>query len=119
MTVRSDDELDFDALAQLARDDPEAFEALRQRQIAQLIDNAPEPSRRRRQGLQWRIDMERAQSDSALSACVRISGMMWDSVVGEGGLLTHLGRLRRGEAGTPSRASADVLPFKSDKVTKR
>ena len=82
------DELNFDELARLAQEDPEAFEALRTQKIQQLIDAAP--ARRRLLGLQWQIDMERAQSNSAFDACVRISRMMWESVAGAGGLLERI-----------------------------
>ena len=105
------DDLDFDELARLAQEDPEAFEALRTHKIQQLIEAAPEPSRRRLLGLQWQIDMERAQSDSALSACVRISRMMWDSVAGTGGLLERIDGFSNDPQTSAERASAKVLPF--------
>ena len=87
------DPFDFEAWARLAREDPEAFESARRRVIEAFIDSAPAHRRRRLQGLQFRVDLERRRARTPLAACIRISGMMWDSVTGPDGLRAHLARL--------------------------
>ena len=83
----------FDTMKDMAKDDPEAFERLRQQMIDALIDDAPEANRRRLIGLQWRVDQERLLARTPMGACIRISNMMWESVTGEGGLLEQLNRV--------------------------
>lgn len=113
-------EIDFETWAQLAREDPEAFEARRREAIAELIESAPERSRERLRCLQWRIDQERRLARTPLAACMRISQMMWRSVLGEGGLQQRLDELQRAFGVTPELApvparegsgGADVLLF--------
>jgi len=74
------DSLDFDFWKQLAKNDPEAFEALRREKIEQLIAQAPKPQRRRLQGLQWQIDQTRKLAGGPMASCLAISNMMWDSL---------------------------------------
>ncbi len=80
----------FDTMKGMAKDNPDEFEHLRQQMIDEIIDGAPERSRRRLIGLQWRVDQERLLARTPMAACIRISNMMWESVVGEGGLLEKL-----------------------------
>ncbi len=77
---------EFDHWAQLAVTDPEAFEARRSRIIEDFISSAPAERQPRLRGLQWRIDQIRRTSRTPLASCIRISRMMWDSVLGAGGL---------------------------------
>jgi len=91
----------FSEWAALARNDPGAFEALRQKKVQLLIERAPLRRRRRLEALQWRIDQERSRAPSPLEACRRLSGMMWHSVLGRGGLLESLRAPPRGDA-TPA-----------------
>ena len=83
----------FDSMMEMAKDDPEGFERLRRQMVNEVIEDAPESSRRRLVGLQWRVDQERRLAKSPMGACIRISNMMWDSVTGEGGLLEQLNRI--------------------------
>ncbi|MCU0970497.1 MAG: DUF3135 domain-containing protein [Gammaproteobacteria bacterium] len=108
---------DFDRWAALARDDPAAFEAMRRAAIDAFIDSAPPDRQERLRRLQWRIDHERRRAASPLAGCIRISRMMWDSLVGRGGLrerLLDLGAaievLHGGEWTAPT-PSGCVLPF--------
>ena len=68
-----------DELVQLLRRDPDAYEALRQELIDDLIDQAPVELKPRLRGLQFRIDGVRRVSQSALGTTVRIYEMMWRS----------------------------------------
>ncbi len=77
---------EFDHWAQLAVADPDAFEARRSRLIEDFISSVPAERQPRLRGLQWRIDQIRRSSRTPLASCIRISRMMWDSVLGEGGL---------------------------------
>ncbi len=78
--------LDFDSMSLMAKDDPAEFERLRQSAIDELIESAPRERQQRLRCLQWRIDQER-RNCSPLSACLKISKMMWDHLVSSEGLL--------------------------------
>jgi len=81
---------DFDQWSNIARKDPEKFEAMRSALLEQMLEQSPVAIKRRMQGLQWRIDQVRNQSATPMAACLRISNMMWNSLLGEQGLLTAL-----------------------------
>jgi hypothetical protein len=66
-------------LAQLASDNPQAFEALRQEVIDSFIEHAPTRLEARLRGLQFRVDCQRRLSHSALGATVRVYQLMWES----------------------------------------
>ncbi len=70
---------DFTFWSELARRDPERFEALRGRLILDFLASVPPERRRRLEGLQWRIDAERRRAGTPLAACITLSRMMWDS----------------------------------------
>ena len=104
-------EIDFDAWAKMARNDPEGFEAMRLKAIAEVIDRAPEANRERLRRLQWRIDQECRLARTPLAACLRISRMMWRSVLGPNGLndrFAELQRLFNGEVAEPVRVEAEA-----------
>lgn len=114
-----DDGIDFDTWHAIACNDPDSFETMRQMAIEQLILGAPVENRERLRRLQWRIDQERHRARSPLGACVRISRMMWNSVLGEAGLRERLADLSHYlQAGqyppstTTSRKGARVLAFR-------
>jgi hypothetical protein len=96
MTQLSNRNLDFDHLLQLAERDPMRFEDMRQAAIDDFISNLPRERQQRMRQLQWRIDQER-RNRTPISACVKISSMMWDHMVGPKGLLGYLlGDSKRG-----------------------
>lgn len=68
-----------EALSQLACDDPQAFEALRDELVASCIRSAPERIRPRLYGIQFRVDAIRRLSRTPLGALVKIQAMMWGS----------------------------------------
>lgn len=113
MSTRDAPDFDFDYWSKLAANDPERFEALRQSAIDALIASAPEHQQRRLRGLQWRIDRVRERAGNPVSACVRLSEMMWDSVAGDNGLLELVASLtgagRRPERDLPP---ATIIPFR-------
>jgi hypothetical protein len=89
MTQLSNRNLDFDHLLKLAERDPIRFEDLRQAAIDDFIATLPHERQQRMRQLQWRIDQER-RNRSPLSACLKISTMMWEHMVGPQGLLGYL-----------------------------
>ena len=72
----------FEVMAHLARTDPPAFEAMRRKLTQDAIARVRNDVRRRRlQGLQFQIDMERRKSANPMAGCVRISQMMSESLL--------------------------------------
>ena len=112
MIERDEDEFPFDAWARLAREDPRAFEAARRQVLQSLIESAPLAKRRRLAGLQWQVDIARARATNPLAACLEISSMMWEAVLGEAGLVDGLDQLTgtRPQRDKPTR-QAVVVPF--------
>lgn len=92
--MRSAADFDFDYWADLARRDPQRFEAERLRVLDAAISRASPGFRRRLQGLQFQLDMERRRAKTPLAACIRFSELMLDTVHGE--LLPLLHRLAGG-----------------------
>ena len=101
--------LDFDSMTAIAKEDPVEFERLRQMAIDEFIESAPPDRRERLRGLQWRIDQER-RNRTPLSACLRISKMMWDHLLGPNGLLAILS-----DEPAPTPLPAKVIPFAFDR----
>ncbi len=81
---------DFSEWSTLANTDPKAFEKKRELAIEAVILSMPDDKQQRIRRLQWRIDQERRLSKSPMAACIRLSNMMWENVLGENGLLDHL-----------------------------
>jgi hypothetical protein len=106
---------EFDRWAKLAVTDPDAFEDRRSRLIEDFISSAPPERQPRLRGLQWRIDQIRRRARTPLAACITISRMMWDSVLGEGGLHEVLNIALDGRAAPQpakvARLNAQVLLF--------
>jgi hypothetical protein len=110
----SDNDIDFQYWSKLAQENPQAFEEQRARLIHGFIDSAPEELQKRLQGLQWRIDCVRSQAKTPMASCLRISSMMWDSVLGENGLAESLQQLANaGSEWQPPmpRSNAAILNF--------
>lgn len=84
---------DFNDWMTLSRSNPTAFEERRRRVIEEAIASAPQHLQPRLHALQWRIDMERARASNPLSACIRLSNMMWKMIYGEHGMMSAIGRL--------------------------
>ena len=84
---------DFDEWSRLARNDPSAFEARRLAMIEEFLRQFPPPDQQRLRGLQFRIDMVRRRARTPMGACLKISSMMWESLLGSHGLKTALDTL--------------------------
>ena len=71
----------FDVLVDMARNDPQRLENLRLRLTRSVIEGAAtEQKRKRLEGLQFRVDLERKRARSPLAAAIRISEMMCHSL---------------------------------------
>ena len=111
-------EIDFDELARLARENPDGFEATRKRMIQEVIDNASPEIKHRMEGLQWQIDQVRKTSSNPMASCLKISEMMWDSVLGEDGLLESMQQLNEPQslASRTPRESAKIIDINKPKI---
>ncbi len=106
--------IDFDHWSEIARTDPETFEAMRTNIIRSCIDNAPQDQQQRMRGLQWQVDCLRAQSRNPLSACLKISRMMWETLQKLGDVSRDLTMPEQAVSDSKTSA-ATILPFKSAK----
>lgn len=97
---------DFDVWSRLAASDPDAFELRRRASIEQIIQRAPQENHARLRGLQFRLDMERRRSRTPLAACLRMSDMMWQALLGPGGLQDALNQLISTAAENPRKSPA-------------
>ena len=70
----------FEELLELAKNNPESLERLRQRLIDQTIRQAPLNDQRRLRGLQFQIDAQRQIAPNPMAACLKISKMMHESL---------------------------------------
>lgn len=100
---------DFDAWAELARTDPEAFETERTNIIVATISAAPARNREQLERLQWKLDRIRDTAPNPLAACIRMQELLWESVLGEDGLVARLNQLPRNEKSP--RPSAEIVDF--------
>lgn len=113
MNNHDDYEFPFDYWASLAADDPASFEEARRLMIESLIESAPAERQPRLRGLQWQIDQVRALTPSPLGACMKMSNMMWDKVLGAGGLVEHLEELGSGEPTARAEpVSGKIIPLR-------
>ena len=101
---------DFDAWRELAALDPDGFEVRRQHLIESVIQASDGSSQARLRGLQFRMDMERRRSSNPMAACLRISNMMWDALLGPGGLYASLNLLIKTANGVTSTRVPEAEP---------
>ncbi|MEM1436841.1 MAG: DUF3135 domain-containing protein [Pseudomonadota bacterium] len=115
---------DFDDLVHMARNRPDALELLRQELVAEIIGGAStEQQRRRLEGLQFKVDMERRRAASPLAATIKLSEMMCQSLADlHRSLITPLDTGvepveevvavdGKGPVAAPAAGSATILPF--------
>lgn len=103
--------IDFDHWSELAKSDPDSFEQLRDRTLKACISRSSTAHQERLRCLQWRIDQIRSQSGTPLAACVKISGIMWDTFNRLGKVYNDLEQHNAGIP-LPVRPKAKLLPFK-------
>lgn len=102
---------EFEVLVDLARNDPDELEAIRQSLTREVIDGARTVEHRQRlTGLQFRIDMECRRSGSPMGAAIRLSEMMCRSLADLQMSIVAPHELDIEEHNTPAPAS-NVLSF--------
>lgn len=113
-------DFNFDEWQRLAKDEPERFESLRKQAIEDLMEKSPEDVRQRMRGLQWQIDQYRKTAKTPIASCIKISSMMWDSVLGEKGLVQSIEQLTHSEAPPLEhpKQEATILTFNNNKEEK-
>lgn len=122
---------DFDTLIDLNNEDPEALTQLRQRLSDEFVDSCPESSRRRLEGLLFRINMELRRARNPTTGYRRLSDMMYSSFAELNQSLnqsfnpgSHLHSNPPGDLSNSenqqgqSRRSADILSFPQDHTWK-
>lgn len=100
----------FEVLVDMARNDPEGLETLRRSLTNAVIAGASSDSTRRRlEGLQFRVDLERRRAATPLAAAIRISEMMCRSLAE-----LHASMVAVGDGGAVSavQAAGNVVPFR-------
>lgn len=109
MSPQNKHRLDFDYLTDLARSNPSEFERLRAKAIEGYLSSLPQERQQRMRSLQWRIDQVR-RKHTPMGACIRLSNMMWDHLLGADGLASLL----QGDGTADQPSSAKVIPFPRD-----
>ena len=106
-------EFDFDEWVRLARENPEQFELLREQKIREMIADVPDEIRHRMEGLQWQIDQMRQTAKNPMASCIKISAMMWDTVLGDEGLVQSIENLGKPQpvSDTENRKKAKIIDF--------
>lgn len=111
---------DFDYWRDLAKNNPEQFEAARKLEIDQYISGLKtEELQDRMRRLQWRVNIERKRSKNPMESAIRIYDMMWDSVGKNFEAIQNLSDQFKPEAERKYKkpAGAKVLSFKQEEVT--
>lgn len=108
---------DFNAWAELARNNPQEFELKRKLLIERALMRAPADKQQRLRCLQWKLDQIRNLASTPMAACLQINRLLWENIVSEHGLLHCLQRLQSGAPPDSSRqTTAKILQFQ-DRVT--
>ncbi|OOV88068.1 DUF3135 domain-containing protein [Oceanospirillum linum] len=66
----------FDVLMDLAQNNPEQLEQIRNVLSEEIIQNASPRARNKLKGIIFRVDMERQRSKTPLQSCIRIAVLM-------------------------------------------
>lgn len=69
----------FDVLMDLAQNNPEALEAIRQQMSEEIIQDASPGLRHKLEGINFKVNMERQRAKTPLQSCIRITALMHDS----------------------------------------
>jgi spore coat polysaccharide biosynthesis protein SpsF (cytidylyltransferase family) len=114
----------FDRLVEMAKNDPEALERLRQEHVNALIDNSPETFKQRLRGIQFQLDAQRRTSQNPMESCIKASKMMHDSLANlrdylkfhsvseQKSPVANIVQRAEEEYSRSNIKSADILPFK-------
>lgn len=100
----------FALWAELARRDPEAFEASRREMLENLVACAAPDRQDRLRAVQWQLDQLRRRAGNPRQACDALASRLWERTTGREGLMARLS----GQA--QARNSASLLPFPGGRV---
>jgi hypothetical protein len=102
----------FEVLVDMARNDPEGLETLRRSLTNAVIAGASsDTTKRRLEGLQFRVDLERRRAGTPLAAAIRISEMMCRSLASlHASMVAPTEERNLAEAGNGS--AGTVIPFR-------
>lgn len=103
---------DFDTLKDLAKNDPDSLERLRQEHVAAIINRAPPEIQQRLRGLQFQIDAQRKIHSSPMAACIKISQMMYESFTELRVMLNEVGSPKESKATELEPKLAEILEFR-------
>ena len=110
-------EFDFKEWAELAKSDPDRFEAKRSRVINEAIRRVPADRQRMLRGLQWKVDRVRELKRTPLAACMAISDMMWNTFSDLHHSYVKLAEIKPGKRlPTEPRPSATIIAFPGNKA---
>jgi len=100
--------------AQLAQQDPEAFETMRTELLQNFIQNSSANVQKKLEGMQWKIEHIRRRANTPAEALAEISNMMWQSTQQLGVKQQDLLDICTGQKvdTAPSHENAQILPFK-------
>ncbi len=98
---------DFDTLVTLHKEQPEELERIRTELTDAILENTTGDSRRRLQGLQFRINMELRRARTPEARFVKISSMMHEAFAELNHVLHHPGEPGATEASREAR----IIPF--------
>lgn len=102
---------DFDTLLSLHEEDPQELDKIRADLTDAIFESASESSRRKLEGLQFRINMELRRARTPQARCVKLSSMMHDSFV-------QLHEALHSPKLSPPSQDAKILPFYSQQLNK-
>jgi hypothetical protein len=103
---------DFDTLLSLHEEYPEELDKIRSDLTDAIFENVPEYSRRRLEGLQFRINMELRRAATPQARCIKISNMMHDS-------FAELHQALHNPDVVIPKENATILPFSNESITKQ
>lgn len=98
---------DFDTLVTLHKEQPEELERIRTELTDAILENTTGESRRRLQGLQFRINMELRRARTPEARFVKISSMMHEAFAELNHVLHHPGE----SSGAEANREARIIPF--------
>lgn len=111
--------MDFERWVELAVNDPDEFEVMRQAAIEDFLASVSAERRLQLQRLQWRVDRVRERCTNPMAATIAISEMMWDAFYDLHDRYQDLfgsKAAKRYKQPAPH-TSAKILPFEAPPVT--
>lgn len=103
----------FDTLMEMAQQDPQALEALRQKLTDEIVEQSNQKQRRKLEQLRFRIEGERYRATTPLASCIRLSSLMHDTLYH---LNIHLEKLQQPTSSLDTTTMSPTLSTASSKT---